>query len=192
MTSLYNRASPPQAHVLRIVEGAIKNAAHAHEEIKVSPRHRRSIAKRAAGTLTAQWPEVLAATRSQKGPMHKDRPSRHAGRHFNPFSIAALLRLTMERAAGEQGHHSAGGAGAPDRAKALPLLGLAEMALWKVLRPLRIAGDTEVHDAALALVTLLGRRRKGAAPLSDGALERQGRLPDAVPGAPATEGIDHE
>lgn len=62
MASLYNRATPQQARILRAVEGAVKNAADAHPEIQISPRHRRSIAKRAAGTLTAQWPAVLAAT----------------------------------------------------------------------------------------------------------------------------------
>ena len=63
MSSLYKRASAPQARILRAVEGAVKNAADAHPEIQISPRHRRSIAKRAAGTLTAQWPDVLAATK---------------------------------------------------------------------------------------------------------------------------------
>lgn len=62
MSSLYKRATPSQARILRIVEGAVKNAADAHpDQIELSPRFRRSIAKRAAGTLTACWPEVLAA-----------------------------------------------------------------------------------------------------------------------------------
>jgi hypothetical protein len=60
MSTLYKRATPAQHRVLRIVEGAVKNASDAHE-LEISPRHRRSIAKRAAGTLTAQWPDVLAA-----------------------------------------------------------------------------------------------------------------------------------
>jgi len=60
MASLYKRASPSQVRILRIVEGAVKNAADAHPELDIRPHHRRSIAKRAAGTLTAQWPEVLA------------------------------------------------------------------------------------------------------------------------------------
>ena len=62
MTSLYNRATPSQARILRIVEGAVKNAADAHPTIEVSKRFARSVAKRAAGTLSAQWPEVLAAS----------------------------------------------------------------------------------------------------------------------------------
>jgi hypothetical protein len=64
MVTLYKRATPAQARILRIVEGAVKNAADAHPELKISPHYRRSIAKRAAGTLTAQWPDVLAAKRS--------------------------------------------------------------------------------------------------------------------------------
>lgn len=69
MASLYNRATPSQARVLRIIEGAIKNACDAHPEIQISPRHRRSIAKRAAGTLTAQCQDVLAAKPSDRGPV---------------------------------------------------------------------------------------------------------------------------
>jgi hypothetical protein len=61
MTSLHNRATPSQAKILRAVEGAAKNAGDAHPEWKITPHVARSIAKRAAGTLTAQWPDVLAA-----------------------------------------------------------------------------------------------------------------------------------
>lgn len=63
MVSLYKRATPSQAAILRIVEGAIRNTQHAHPELEISPQHRRSISKRAAGTLTAQMPEVLAASK---------------------------------------------------------------------------------------------------------------------------------
>ena len=61
MSSLYNRASPQQRRILRIVEGAVKNALDAHPDQMVRPNFARSVAKRAAGTLTAAWPEVLAA-----------------------------------------------------------------------------------------------------------------------------------
>jgi hypothetical protein len=61
MATLYKRATPSQARVLRIVAGAVKNAAHAHPGVVVTDRFARSVAKRAAGTLTAQWPDVLAA-----------------------------------------------------------------------------------------------------------------------------------
>lgn len=51
-----------KAHVrvFRAVEGAVLNAAHGHPGWKLSSTMARSIAKRAAGTLTAEWPEVLA------------------------------------------------------------------------------------------------------------------------------------
>ncbi len=67
MATLYKRATPSQARILRIVEGAVKNASDAHRDVKFDRKMARSIAKRAAGTLTAQWPEVLAATSKPSG-----------------------------------------------------------------------------------------------------------------------------
>lgn len=61
MVTLAKRATPAQYRILRIVAGAVKNAGDAHPELKITPRFARSVAKRAAGTLSAQWPEVLAA-----------------------------------------------------------------------------------------------------------------------------------
>lgn len=66
MTSLYKRASPPQARVLRIIEGAIKNVAHKSGK-EFDPRYARSVAKRACGTLMSQWAETLAATSAPSG-----------------------------------------------------------------------------------------------------------------------------
>lgn len=60
MASLYKRATPTQVRILRIIEGAIRNTMHAHPELVVSERHARSIAKRAAGTLSSQLGDVLA------------------------------------------------------------------------------------------------------------------------------------
>jgi hypothetical protein len=61
MASLYKRATPSQRRILRAVEGVVKNVADHHSDFAYTPRLARSIAKRAAGTLTAQWPDVLAA-----------------------------------------------------------------------------------------------------------------------------------
>lgn len=61
MASLYKRATPRQAMVLRMIEGAVKNAAHAHPGKMIDDRMARSIAKRATGTLISQWKSVLAA-----------------------------------------------------------------------------------------------------------------------------------
>lgn len=73
MVSLYNRASPIQRKMLRAIEGAMINAMHAHpEEAEISPRFRRSIAKRAVGTLSALLPEVLAEASSPRSDMDGD------------------------------------------------------------------------------------------------------------------------
>jgi len=83
MVSLYKRANARQNRVLKIVEGAVKNAADHHPEFNYTPRLARSIAKRAAGTLTAQWRDVLAISMiSSDGlgqtPAHLDsRPESH-------------------------------------------------------------------------------------------------------------------
>jgi hypothetical protein len=67
MSSLYTRASPAQAQILKIVEGAIKNTSDAHPTYpRLPPNMARGIAKRAAGTLSAQWAEVLAAPPSDQ------------------------------------------------------------------------------------------------------------------------------
>lgn len=101
MTSLYKRATPAQVRILRIVEGAIKNAVDVHPEIQISPRHRRSIAKRAAGTLTACWPEVLAARGSSdseaaetsaSAPRRSSQRNPAAGRGASHFSRRSPLR----------------------------------------------------------------------------------------------------
>lgn len=73
MATLYNRATPSQRRLLRIIEGAVKNACDAHPQKQVDARFARSISKRAAGTISAQWPELLAA---------KEPPCRATGGSF--------------------------------------------------------------------------------------------------------------
>ena len=55
------RISEAHVRIFRAVEGAVINTAHGHPRWRLTPEMARSIAKRATGTLTAQWPEVLAA-----------------------------------------------------------------------------------------------------------------------------------
>lgn len=45
---------------MKIIKGAVKNTADHHPDWKITPVMARSIAKRAAGTLSAQLPRVLA------------------------------------------------------------------------------------------------------------------------------------
>ncbi len=75
MTTLSKRATPRQALLLRMVEGACRNAMHAHSGAVLDDKMCRSIAKRAAGTLAAQWAAVLAAPAVRTG----DPDSPHTG-----------------------------------------------------------------------------------------------------------------
>lgn len=59
------------------ITGAVINAADAHPKWNLTRNMANSIAKRAAGTLTADWPEVLAACRK---PSDEDRSLRNHGR----------------------------------------------------------------------------------------------------------------
>lgn len=68
MASLWKRATPSQHRMLRAIAGAVRNTASAHS-VALTDRFARGVAKRAVGTLTAQWPDVLAAAdkRRQNG-----------------------------------------------------------------------------------------------------------------------------
>lgn len=72
MASLWKRANPRQYRMLRAISGAVKNTAHAHS-VQLPKNFEHGVAKRAVGTLTAQWPDVLAAKcyRSQNDPSVK-------------------------------------------------------------------------------------------------------------------------
>lgn len=64
MATLYKRATKEQQQMLRIVAGAVRNAAHAHG-IVLEKNFARSVAKRAVGTLSAMQ---LASDLSSQGP----------------------------------------------------------------------------------------------------------------------------
>lgn len=61
MTTFVNRATAPQMRIYRAVHGAVRNAAASHKEIQIPPTFAASVAKRAAGTISSQWRDVLAA-----------------------------------------------------------------------------------------------------------------------------------
>ncbi len=63
MSSIARRATPTQAKIMRAVRGAVRNAANDHKDWKIDRRFEHSIAKRAAGTLTANWPDASAGNR---------------------------------------------------------------------------------------------------------------------------------
>lgn len=93
MVTLYKRATPSQRRLLRIIEGAIKNACDHHPGRHIDQKFARSIAKRAVGTISAQWPRLLAA---------KHAPSDRAdgdNSRITPPSFADLCKRTKRGAA---------------------------------------------------------------------------------------------
>jgi len=103
MVSLYRRANDRQRRVLRIIEGAVKNTVDAHKgELAIAPRFARSIAKRAAGTLTAQYPLALApppSGASRDTAQLVDAAPRSAGGQQLPASRAPALNGPRAEAA---------------------------------------------------------------------------------------------
>lgn len=102
MATLWNRATPSQYRMLRAIAGAVLNTFDHHS----APRDKyfaRSVAKRAVGTLTAQWPDVLAAEaiRRQNGPRDRltsrDPRGSHATQGLPKGDSLRLLRLSPIR-----------------------------------------------------------------------------------------------
>lgn len=145
MSTLYRRATPRQALVLRIVEGAALNAAHAHPDRPLDRTMARSIAKRAAGTLTAQWPEVLA--RPSVGA--SDQAASH-GRDSRPRSGDIRLR---PRGTGR----------APQFAKARAQLRYLHNAVGEMAGKARRAGEAERYAALVDVLREIARLQKGPA-----------------------------
>ncbi|MGM4906310.1 hypothetical protein AB8B21_05465 [Tardiphaga sp. 866_E4_N2_1] len=140
MSSLYKRANPSQKRILRVVEGAVRNAAHAHSDIIVPNSFARSVAKRAAGTLTAQWPDVLAAG--------FDEPSDRVG---------ADISWTAQPQGAQRLKRAGRGSPHPLRRSPLPVL-------WKTLsaqiRPMREAGQSERAAAFIDVLKLIASMQR--------------------------------
>ena len=133
MATLYKRATAPQVRILRAVAGAVRNVAHAHPDWNIHPLAAKSIAKRATGTLTAQWPDVLAA---------HSVPSEWV--RNNVTAILPTFALVSKRRKG-------GDLGYP---RSLPL-----SRLWKTLaskvRAAKIAGQTERVETLIEVLKLI-------------------------------------
>lgn len=80
MATLWKTATESQYRMLRAIAGAVKNASDAHD-MGLAKSFARSVAKRAVGTLTSQWEEVLAAKsqRRQDGLRETRTPRRPRG-----------------------------------------------------------------------------------------------------------------
>jgi hypothetical protein len=143
MSSLYKRANGPQQRMLAIVSGAVLNALHAHPEAPVDRQFARSVAKRAVGTLSAQWPEVLAAQASPSG--------------------SAERLVTGRRRKSAYSDERTGGA--PDAQRSPVSVVVHRMG--RMIGQMRGRGDPEAADAIIAaikcLAPILRRDRNGNA-----------------------------
>ena len=114
MSTLYKRANGQQKRMLRIISGAVLNTAHAHPGQLPDLKFARGVAKRAVGTLSAQWADTLAAKSQDVLPSgnrwdtlspQRSRVTslllRDAGRsHFNPTAPFSKLCAKMSRMIG--------------------------------------------------------------------------------------------
>ena len=141
MSTLAKRANGPQMRMLRIVTGAVLNTAHAHPNKLPDERFARGVAKRAVGTISSQWADLLATgdvPPSGKAP------------------ITCRNRRSRRKATNGDGGGSDSVAGRPI-SKFCANLG-------KMVKPFRMAGDTEAANAVIAAISALAplaRREQG-------------------------------
>ncbi len=145
MSSLWKRSTGPQYRMLKIVSGAVLDAANAHPEKKPDKIFARSVAKRAVGTISAQWVELLAADTTV---------DLSSGRWRSQSSKACRHRRSLGTS-GEKGR--------PQFTKAAPFAALCKR-LGRMIMPARMSGDDEGAKAILAAIKALApmvRRERG-------------------------------
>lgn len=146
MSTLYVRATPRQNKVLRMIEGACRNAAHAHPEWEFDPRLVTSIAKRATGTLTAQWRDVLAAPSL----VRSDCDGSRLAAPVTPGDAA--LTISGRKLALSEGRQSRGTSRVPWRAP----LGRLHRAIGNAVGQARRDGQTDRAEALVDVLRMIG------------------------------------
>lgn len=137
---------PAQDLVFRAVAGAVLNAAHGHPDWKLDRTIARSIAKRAAGTLTSSWSEVLAARQAS---------SEQDGAHGLSGLRPARGSRRSDRA--NRGAPLRGGrSNRPPRRSPLKLL---HNQVGALVRPAKHAGQSERVEALVEVLRLIGALR---------------------------------
>ena len=158
MTTLSKRATPAQAKVLRIIEGAVLNTADAHK-LERDKQLARSIAKRATGTLTAQWPEVLAAnSRPPKSGTATDGKCRACERRMHTAKWRARHERTTTSygARADKYQTAAQGWGPSQFNRRLPLLELWHR-LKREMRAVKRSGNQAKIDAHIHLLKMIDK-----------------------------------
>lgn len=126
--------------MLRIIEGSVRDAVQAHGGVVIPEYMPRSIAKRAVGTLSSQWGDVLAASQA---PSESDAPQLCEGALRARLSCLAGGSLT--RGAGRSRRVVS------QQSRRHPLAKLVR-AISVQLRNLKRAGE---HERAAAFIDVL-------------------------------------
>jgi hypothetical protein len=144
MTTLWKRANGPQERMLRVIAGAVRNTAQAHPGQLPDDRFARGVAKRAVGTISAQWAELLAAKGESREPSGQQRDRLHSRRSRR---------------------HRLGGDGRGVTDTIGPFTRECRR-LGRLIAPLRAAGDTEAVECLIVAIRALApiaRRERGKA-----------------------------
>ncbi len=146
MSSLWKRASPREVKVLRIIAGAVLNTNDAHPgRYVVDAKFARGVAKRAVGTLSAQWSGVLAVGISRSSVAVPSELTR-----------AGLLGTHIRKSRRRKADLFAPSAGS------LAPIKLAEKEIARRIKPARLSGETARADALVEALKVLGHFRKEA------------------------------
>lgn len=137
MSSLWRRANGPQYRMLRIVSGAVLSAAHHHPGHPINKKFARGVAKRAVGTISSQWGELLAATTTPSGAERSDGNSFRSGAQLVKPRGGRILATSGPRLR---------------RAIIREISGL--------IGPARRAGQTERADALIEVMRIIDRASK--------------------------------
>ena len=153
MATLYKRAAPRQRQVLRAVEGAVLNEADAHGRTR-DRIMARSIAKRAAGTISALMPRLLASESlpaSQGGSDTRVNQDHRRAEHKGSCSSCRRRAQILKRVL-------AGGWSQYEMAALRSLTEELSRTLWRLKRedPVR----AEIH---IQMLRTISRYRKGLA-----------------------------
>ena len=164
MSSLYRRPTPFGAALLRITEGSARAAFHDHPDwgIKATDRAARSVAKRVAGTVAADWPR-LSAIAAKAGMVAK---------------LDASFSSASSGACGQPDDAQAGGGG--QLATSTTRAGMVSQERPGPLARARLHGLQTAHKAVAAMIGETKRAETAGAISTEDAAARKATLIDAL------------
>jgi len=154
MTTLINRASLPQRRIYRIIDGAVRQAAKAHPENKITPLFAGQVAKRGAGTLAAAaWPSSAFA--APKGAVND--------------GAVLTIGKTAPAPSGQAGRRSASRSGlssgrGPHQPQVRPPLARLHTRVGRMIANAKRAGNQDVAATLIEVARLIRRELDATRP----------------------------